>query len=61
MLFKLQDVDTGVALSSLKHGDSLTHCPDEQVSRLRMLQHGEPLELGNQGQGGSGDHVGQEV
>ncbi len=57
VLFKLQDVETGVALSSLKHGDSLTHCPDEDVSRLRVLQrrHGEPLDLGNQERGRNGD------
>ncbi len=61
VLFKLQDVDTGVALSSLKHGDSLTHCPDEDVSCVRMLQrqHGEPRDLGNQGQGRNGDRGGQ--
>ena len=27
VLFKLQDVQTGAILVSLKHGDALTHCP----------------------------------
>ncbi len=63
VLFKLQDVNTGVALSSLKHGDSLTHCPSDGASRLRVLhgRHGEPRDLGNRDQGRTGDIEGQGV
>ncbi len=56
VLFKLQDVQTGATLASLKHGDALTHCPSEADSDLRVLQerHGDPPNAQGQGQGGDG-------
>ncbi len=56
VLFKLQDVQTGATLASLKHGDALTHCPSEVDSDLRVLQerHGDPPNAQGQGQGGDG-------
>ncbi len=56
VLFKLQDVQTGAILASLKHGDALTHCPSEDDSDLRVLQecHGDPPDAQGQGQGGDG-------
>ncbi len=56
VLFKLQDVQTGATLASLKHGDALTHCPTEADSELRVLQerHGDPPNAQDQGQGGGG-------
>ncbi len=42
LLFKLQDVQTGALLASLKHGDALTFQPDEEESTLRRLQRDHP-------------------
>ncbi len=42
LLFKLQDVQTGALLASLKHGDALTFQPDEEESTLRRLQRDQP-------------------
>ena len=38
VLYKLQDVQSGATLVSLKHGDALTHCPAENDSELWVLQ-----------------------
>ena len=38
VLFKLQDVQSGAILASLKHGDVFTYQPDERSSTLCQLQ-----------------------
>ena len=38
VLFRLQDVKTGVAVTSLMHGNNLTYSPDGDSSELRRLR-----------------------
>ncbi len=63
VLYKLQDVQMGATLVSLKHGDALTHCPAEDDSELQVLQrrNGDPPNALDQGQGDDGhEGIGQD-